>query len=52
MLQKIETDLATHSIQTAKEMQEILSGVSHISGIENFKEGAILIIKQDQKDAS
>ena len=52
LLKKIEEDLAKNSIQTVEETQKILSGVSHISGIENFKEGSTMIIKQSQKNAS
>lgn len=50
MLQKIEDDLASKSIQTAGEMQEILSGAPHVSGIDNFKEWGIIVIKQNHKD--
>jgi len=52
MLKKIEEDLDSRSIQTAPEMQEILSGVNHIHGIEKFKPWSTIVIKQQQKNAS
>lgn len=52
MLKKIEEDLAKQSIQTVWEMQEILSSVNHVSGIEKFKPGSTIVVKQKQKDAS
>ncbi len=52
LLEKIEADLAEKSIQTPKEMQEILSGAPNIHGIENFKTGSTLVIKQEHKNAS
>lgn len=50
LIEKIEQRLAQESIQSPDEMIQSLSWLDSVSGIENFKPGATIIIQQKQKD--